>query len=56
MTTHMAPGMEIDIALRAFDPPHVPASIDVIHQAEQFGDEIPASEAIDGRSDLRTLP
>ncbi len=51
---HMAPGMEIDIALRAFDLPHV-WPIDVIQQAEQFGDEIPSS-AIDGRLDLRTLP
>ncbi len=51
---HMAPGMEIDIALRAFDLPHV-WPIDVIEQAERFGEDIPTS-AIEGRLDLRSLP
>lgn len=51
---HMAPGMEIDIALRAFDLPHV-WSIEAMEQAESYGAEIPKS-AIDGRLDLRSLP
>ncbi len=50
---HMAPGMEIDIALRAFDLPHE-WSADALQQAESFGDQIPS--AIDGRLDLRDLP
>ncbi len=51
---HMAPGMEIDIALRAFDLPHV-WSVEAMEQAESYGKEIPKS-AIDGRLDLRSLP
>ena len=51
---HMAPGMEIDIALRAFDLPHV-FSVNAIKQAESFGSDIP-SKPIDGRLDLRDLP
>ncbi|MFW5426537.1 MAG: ribonuclease R [Methylophagaceae bacterium] len=51
---HMAPGMEIDIALRAFDLPHV-WPIDVLKQAEGYGKDIPES-AIAGRLDLRGLP
>jgi len=51
---HMAPGMEIDIALRAFDLPHV-WPIDVLKQAEGYGKNIPES-AIEGRLDLRDLP
>lgn len=51
---HLAPGMEIDIALRAFDLPHV-WSIDAIKQAESYGKDIPQS-AIDGRLDLREMP
>jgi len=51
---HMAPGMEIDIALRAFDLPHV-WSVEALNQAEQFGSQIPES-AIEGRLDLRALP
>ncbi|MDH5357758.1 MAG: ribonuclease R [Gammaproteobacteria bacterium] len=51
---HMAPGMEIDIALRDFELPHV-WSVETIKQAESFGEQIPAS-AIDGRLDLRSLP
>jgi ribonuclease R len=51
---HMAPGMEIDIALRDFELPHAwtPESI---KQAESYGDQIPQA-AIDGRLDLRHLP
>lgn len=51
---HMAPGMEIDIALRAFELPHVWSS-DALQQAEQFGDHIP-KDAVDGRLDLRDMP
>jgi ribonuclease R len=51
---HMAPGMEIDIALRAFDLPHV-WPIDVLKQAEGYGKDIPES-AVEGRLDLRDLP
>lgn len=51
---HMAPGMEIDIALRAFDLPHV-WSIEAINQAESFGKEIPTG-SIENRLDLRAKP
>jgi len=51
---HMAPGMEIEIALRAFDLPHI-WSIKALEQAEAFGSEIPKAE-IEGRLDLRDLP
>ena len=51
---HMAPGMEIDIALRAFDLPH-DWSVAALQQAESFGAQIPVS-AIEGRLDLRDLP
>ncbi len=51
---HMAPGMEIDIALRDFELPHVwtPAAL---KQAESYGESIPES-AIQDRLDLRHLP
>lgn len=51
---HMAPGMEIDIALRSFELPHV-WSPKALSQAESFGDSIP-QEAIADRLDLRDLP
>lgn len=51
---HMAPGMEIDIALRSFELPHI-WSPKALSQAESFGDKIPES-AIEGRVDLRDLP
>lgn len=51
---HMAPGMEIDIALRSFELPHE-WSEQVVEQAEAFGDQIPEG-AIDERLDLRELP
>lgn len=51
---HMAPGMEIDIALRDFELPHA-WSIEAVEQAESLGDQIPPS-AIEGRLDLRDLP
>jgi len=51
---HMAPGMEIDIALRAFELPHT-WSVEGLEQAESFGKDIPQAE-IKGRLDLRDLP
>jgi len=51
---HMAPGMEIDIALRDFELPHV-WSPSALTQAESYGDHIP-QQAITGRLDLRDLP
>jgi ribonuclease R len=51
---HMAPGMEIDIALRAFDLPHH-WSKEALEQADSFGSEIPVSENAE-RLDLRSLP
>jgi ribonuclease R len=51
---HMAPGMEIDIALRDFELPHT-WSPDALKQAESFGDKIPKAE-IESRLDLRSMP
>ena len=51
---HMAPGMEIDIALRAFELPHE-WSPQAIEQANKFGESIP-QEAIEDRLDLREMP
>lgn len=51
---HMAPGMEIDIALRDFELPHA-WSPEAIEQAESYGDTIPAA-AINNRLDLRNMP
>ena len=51
---HMAPGMEIDIALRSFELPHV-WSPKALAQAESFGETIP-QDAIHDRLDLRELP
>lgn len=51
---HMAPGMEIDIALRDFELPHIWPDA-ALTQAETFGDSIPSS-AIDNRLDVRHLP
>ena len=51
---HMAPGMEIEVAIRAHDIPHVwsPAVLD---EAGSYAPEVPA-EASAGREDLRNLP
>jgi ribonuclease R len=51
---HMAPGMEIDIALRDFELPHEWSDA-AMAQAEAFAETIPES-AIEGRLDLRELP
>ncbi len=51
---HMAPGMEIEIAIRNHDIPHEwPA--DVRREAETFAPVVP-SEAAQGRLDLRHVP
>lgn len=51
---HMAPGMEIEIALRKFEiPHHWPAT--VLKQVEKLSDEVP-EEAKAGRVDLRAIP
>ncbi len=51
---HMAPGMEIEIAIRAHDIPHRwPA--EVLDEAGRFPGQVPA-EAAAGREDLRQVP
>ncbi|MBU3002563.1 ribonuclease R [Paraglaciecola arctica] len=51
---HMAPGMEIDMALRAFDIPHQwPKGVD--KQVQGLNEQVP-EEAKQGRVDLRQLP
>jgi ribonuclease R len=51
---HMAPGMEIEIAIRSHEIPHVwPDSVE--REAARFAPEVPA-EAVTGRVDLRGLP
>ncbi len=51
---HLAPGMEIEMALRTFDIPHVwPKAVE--KQVENLGEQVP-EEAKEGRIDLRQLP
>lgn len=51
---HMAPGMEIDMALRTFDIPHDwPKGVD--RQVKGLNEQVP-EEAKEGRIDLRQLP
>ncbi|MCW8108027.1 ribonuclease R [Alteromonas ponticola] len=51
---HLAPGMEIEMALRTFDIPHVwPKAVE--KQVENLDDQVP-EKAKDGRVDLRQLP
>jgi ribonuclease R len=51
---HMAPGMEIDMALRTFDiPHHWPKGVD--KQVKDLSEQVP-EEAKAGRIDLRQLP
>jgi len=51
---HMAPGMEIDMALRTFDiPHHWPKGVD--RQVKGLNEQVP-EEAKEGRIDLRQLP
>ncbi len=51
---HMAPGMEIDVALRTFEIPHEWPE-NVIENVEKLSDEVPDS-AKKGRVDLRNMP
>ncbi|BCX82936.1 ribonuclease R [Methylomarinovum caldicuralii] len=51
---HMAPGMEIEVAIRAFDIPHEWPE-EVLAEAARFGTEVPEA-AKEGRVDLRKLP
>jgi len=51
---HMAPGMEIQIATRAHNIPHLWPEA-VAREAEQFTAEVP-EQAIHGRVDLRDVP
>ncbi len=51
---HMAPGMEIEVAIRAHGLPHVWPD-EVLREAETFGSEVPV-HALSGRKDLRDLP
>ncbi len=51
---HMAPGMEIDVAIRAYEIPHEwPAEVEAM--ARRIPEEVP-EEAKQGRVDLRDLP
>jgi ribonuclease R len=51
---HMAPGMEIDIAIRSHEIPQVwPAGVE--QETARFGTEVPAA-AGRGRTDLRAVP
>jgi ribonuclease R len=51
---HMGPGMEIDVAIRAFELPHEWSEA-VQEEAAQFRDKVPPA-AKKGREDLRSLP
>jgi ribonuclease R len=51
---HMAPGMEIEVAVRSHDIPHVWPDA-VMREAEQFAPEVPA-QAAQSRFDLRDIP
>ncbi|MDH5407822.1 MAG: ribonuclease R [Gammaproteobacteria bacterium] len=51
---HMAPGMEIDIAIRSYDIPDV-WSPEAEQEATRFTEEVP-EEAKQGREDIRDLP
>ncbi|WP_126455844.1 ribonuclease R [Sulfuriflexus mobilis] len=51
---HMAPGMEIDVAIRSHGLPHEWPDA-VMDEATRFGDSIPTTD-MEGREDLRELP
>jgi ribonuclease R len=51
---HMAPGMEIDVAMLAYNLPHKWPK-DVVQQAAKIAPEVSAAEC-EGRKDLRDLP
>jgi len=51
---HMAPGMEIDVAIRTYDlPTEWPAAVEA--EVQQFHTEV-SENALEGRRDLRKLP
>ena len=54
MGDHMAPGMEIDVAIRNHELPHEWPK-EVLHEAAHFAPEV-SHDAIQGRPDLRDLP
>lgn len=54
MGDHRAPGMEIDIAIRAHELPHE-WSKEVLKEAADFTQEIPEA-LLEGREDLRDIP
>lgn len=54
MGEHMAPGMEIDVAIRNHDIPNVWPD-GVIREATQYSPQVP-EDAVKGRTDLRALP
>jgi ribonuclease R len=51
---HMAPGMEVDVAIRKFELPHQWPE-EVLEQAKQFADSVPDDAALQ-RRDIRHLP
>jgi len=51
---HLGPGMEIEVALRSHDLPHVWTEA-VLREAEAFAPDVPAEAARD-REDLRSVP
>jgi len=51
---HMAPGMEINVAIRNHGLPHLWPDA-VFRETESFADEVP-DDALEGRVDLRELP
>ena len=51
---HMAPGMEIDIAIRSHGLPHAWPD-EVLEEIKQFSEEVPEAQK-QGRLDLRKLP
>ncbi len=51
---HMAPGMEIEVAIRAFDIPHEWPEA-VLEEAAGYGSDVPEADK-QGRVDLRKLP
>ncbi|RKZ90187.1 MAG: ribonuclease R [Candidatus Parabeggiatoa sp. nov. 1] len=51
---HRAPGMEIDIAIRAHELPHVWPK-EALEEVTEFAEEIPEA-AFEGREDMRDIP
>ncbi|MFV1996375.1 MAG: ribonuclease R [Acidiferrobacterales bacterium] len=54
MGDHMAPGMEIDVAIRKFELPNIWPQ-DVIQEAATYGEQV-SEEAKTNRKDVRSLP